>query len=47
MASTTSISETRSSNAVTLDDVKRVARELLKTDELIVTVVGKPQGLTR
>jgi zinc protease len=34
-------------NAVTLDDVKRVARRLLKADELIVTVVGKPQGLTR
>ena len=34
-------------NAVTLDDLKRVARRLLKVDELIVTVVGKPQGLTR
>lgn len=34
-------------NAVTLDDVKRVARRLLRADELIVTVVGKPQGLTR
>ena len=30
--------------AVTLDDVKSVAGVLLKTDELIVTVVGKPQG---
>ena len=30
-------------NAVTLDDVKRVAREVLKTDRLIVTVVGKPR----
>ena len=34
-------------NAVTLDEVKRVAARLLKADELIVTVVGKPQGLTR
>jgi zinc protease len=32
-------------NAVTLADVKRVAARLLKADELIVTVVGKPQGL--
>jgi zinc protease len=31
--------------AVTLEDVKRVARELLKVDDLIVTVVGKPKGL--
>jgi zinc protease len=30
-------------NAVTLGDVKRVAREVLKTDQLIVTVVGKPR----
>jgi zinc protease len=28
--------------AVTLDDVKRVAAKLLKTDDLIVTIVGKP-----
>lgn len=34
-------------NAVTLADVKRVAARLLKADELIVTVVGKPQGLAR
>ncbi|MFN3743275.1 MAG: M16 family metallopeptidase [Hyphomicrobiaceae bacterium] len=34
-------------NAVTLDDVKRVAARLLKADELIVTVVGKPQGLAQ
>ena len=34
-------------NAVTLEDVKRVAARLLKADELIVTVVGKPQGLAR
>jgi zinc protease len=32
-------------NAVTLANVKRVAARLLKADELIVTVVGKPQGL--
>jgi zinc protease len=34
-------------NAVTLADVKRVAARLLKADELIVTVVGKPQGMAR
>lgn len=34
-------------NGVTLDEVKRVAARLLKADELIVTVVGKPQGLAR
>ncbi len=34
-------------NAVTLDDVKRVAARLLKADELIVTIVGKPQGLAQ
>ena len=34
-------------NAVTLEDVKRVASRLLKADELIVTVVGKPQGLAK
>jgi zinc protease len=33
--------------AVTLEQVKRVAGRLLKADDLIVTVVGKPQGLTR
>ena len=31
--------------AVTLEDVKRVAKRLLKVDDLIVTVVGKPKGL--
>lgn len=31
--------------AVTLDDVKRVAKRLLKSDDLIITVVGKPKGL--
>jgi len=30
-------------NAVTLADVKRVAREVLNTQSLIVTIVGKPQ----
>ena len=34
-------------NAVTLADVKRVAQRLLKADELIVTVVGKPQGMAK
>jgi zinc protease len=28
--------------AVTLDDVKRVAKRLLATQDLIVTIVGKP-----
>jgi zinc protease len=32
--------------AVTLEDTKRVAKRLLKTDDLIVTVVGKPKGLS-
>ena len=31
--------------AVTQDDVKRVARRLLKPDSLIVTVVGQPKGI--
>jgi zinc protease len=31
--------------AITLDDLKRVAKRLLKADDLIVTVVGKPKGL--
>ena len=31
--------------AVTLDGVKRVARDLLRADDLLVTVVGKPKGL--
>lgn len=31
--------------AVTLADVKRVAERVLKADDLIVTVVGKPKGL--
>jgi len=32
-------------NAVTLDDVRRVAGELLKADKLHFVVVGKPEGL--
>ncbi len=31
--------------AVTLDDVNRVARALLKPDDLLIVVVGKPEGL--
>jgi zinc protease len=31
--------------AVTLDDVKRVAKKLLANDDLIVTIVGKPKGV--
>jgi zinc protease len=31
--------------AITLDDVKRVAKRLLKSDSLIVTVVGKPVNM--
>jgi zinc protease len=33
-------------NAVTLDDLKRVAARLLKPDDLFFTVVGQPEGLT-
>lgn len=33
--------------ALTMDDIKRVAKRLLKTDELIVTVVGKPVGIDK
>jgi len=32
-------------NAVTLEDVKRVARRLLDADDLIVTLVGKPENV--
>ena len=32
-------------DAISMEDVKRVAKRLLKTDGLIVTVVGKPVGL--
>jgi zinc protease len=31
--------------AVTLEDVKRVAKKLLANDDLIVTIVGKPKGV--
>lgn len=31
--------------AVTVDDVKRVAKRLLKVDDLIVTIVGRPAGI--
>jgi zinc protease len=33
--------------AVTLDDVKRVAKRLLKPAMLTFVVVGQPEGLTR
>lgn len=33
--------------AVTLDDMKRVAKRLLVTNDLFVTVVGKPKGLIK
>jgi len=32
--------------AVTLDDVKRVAAQVLQADQLDIIVVGKPQGVT-
>ena len=34
-------------DAVTMDDVKRAAQRLLRVDDLITTVVGKPKGLVR
>jgi zinc protease len=33
--------------AVTTDDIKRVARRLIETKNLIVTVVGKPEGISQ
>lgn len=33
--------------AISMDDVKRVAKRLLKPDGLIVTIVGKPVGLDK
>jgi zinc protease len=33
--------------AITIDDVKRVAKRLLKPDGLIVTIVGKPVGMEK
>ncbi len=32
-------------NAVTVDDVQRVARRLLRPDDLIVVIVGRPKGI--
>lgn len=32
--------------AVTLEDVRRAARRFLKADNLIITLVGKPEGVT-
>ncbi|MEZ5923994.1 MAG: pitrilysin family protein [Hyphomicrobiaceae bacterium] len=32
--------------AVTIDDIRRVAKRLLQPGNLIVTIVGKPEGLT-
>jgi zinc protease len=32
-------------NAVTLDEVKRLAKRLIDADELVFTVVGKPEGV--
>jgi len=32
--------------AVTIKDVKRVARRLLSPDNLLVTIVGRPKGIT-
>jgi zinc protease len=39
--------ETRNAQieAVTIDDVRRVAKRLFDGKELMVTVVGKPKGL--
>lgn len=39
--------DTRNSKieAVTLEDIRRVAKRLLKADGLIVTIVGKPEGV--
>ena len=33
-------------NAVTLDDVKRVAKKLLDPDKLSFVIVGRPEGVT-
>ena len=32
---------------VTLEDIKRVAAQLLKSDDLIITIVGKPTDLPK
>ncbi|MDA7947333.1 MAG: insulinase family protein [Hyphomicrobiaceae bacterium] len=41
--------DTRNSKieAITLDDVRRVAKRLLNADGLIVTIVGKPEGVEK
>jgi zinc protease len=31
--------------AVSMEDVRRAAKRLLKVDDLFITVVGKPKGL--
>ena len=33
-------------NAVTLQDLKRVGKRMFESQELMVTVVGKPKGVT-
>jgi zinc protease len=37
------LSRNRAINGVTLNDVKRVAGEVLQVDRLLVTIVGKPK----
>lgn len=39
--------QTRNQNieAVTLDDVRRVAKRLLDVDDLVITIVGQPEGI--
>lgn len=32
-------------NAVTMDDVKRIAKRLLRPENMLIVVVGKPQGI--
>jgi zinc protease len=32
--------------AVTLDDIRRVARRLIRSDQLRIVVVGQPEGLS-
>lgn len=32
--------------AVTLEDIARVAKRMLKPDALSITIVGRPEGLT-
>ncbi len=35
----------KGADALTRNDVKRAARRLLKADDMIITVVGKPKNL--